>query len=122
MTWLFVQCALLGSVFINLFFAGQYNVDVFAGVSLANMFANISHVSLIVGMSGAVETLGSQLNGAENYRMVGVVLQRSILILATMSVPILAMWYYATRCDLNSVYYTKLHFALSIYTYTSCLS
>ena len=87
----------IGSVFINLFFAGQYSVEVFAGISLANMFANVSYVSLLVGMSGAVETLASNLNGAGSHRMVGVVLQRSVLILASMSLPILAMWYYATR-------------------------
>ena len=108
---LLYACA--GSVFINLFFAGQYSVQVFAGISLANMFANISYVSLLVGMSGAVETLGSQLNGAENYRMVGVVLQRSILILVCMSLPILTIWYYATRYDFVYKYllvlYTRIH-------------
>lgn len=60
---------LLGS-FINLLFAGRFiptegdrNVD-FAGISLANMFANVTCLSLLIGMSSAVETLGSQHNGA----------------------------------------------------------
>ena len=60
---------LLGS-FINLLFAGRFvpttgdRSIVFAGISLANMFANVSCLSLLIGMSSAVETLGSQHNGA----------------------------------------------------------
>lgn len=62
---------LLGS-FINLLFAGRFvpttgdRSIVFAGISLANMFANVSCLSLLIGMSSAVETLGSQHNGAGN--------------------------------------------------------
>jgi len=92
----------LGGSFISLFFAGQYkgldgssDATVFAGVSLANMFANVSCLSLLIGMSGAVETLGSQFNGSKKYKQVGIVLQRSILILSIMVVPILCMWYFA---------------------------
>lgn len=59
---------LLGS-FINLLFAGRFvptgdRSVVFAGISLANMFANVTCLSLLIGMSSAVETLGSQHNGA----------------------------------------------------------
>jgi hypothetical protein len=42
-------------------------VMVFAAVSLANMFANVSCMSVLIGMSGAVETLASQSNGAGIY-------------------------------------------------------
>ena len=87
------------------------------------MFANISCVSILAGMTGGLETLASQLNGAGGltihfpllftcflytyilfsplllaqlgkYRQVGVVLQRSILILLMMMIPILAIWHY----------------------------
>ena len=34
------------------------------GISLANIFINVTSISILVGMSSAVETLGSQHNGA----------------------------------------------------------
>jgi hypothetical protein len=56
--------------FINLLFAG-WSVHtygdrsvVFAGISLANMFVYVTRLSLLLGMSSAVETLGSKHNGA----------------------------------------------------------
>jgi hypothetical protein len=64
---------LVGS-FINLLFAGRYihtdgdrSID-FAGISLANMFVNVTCLSLLIGASSAVETLGSQHNGAGKKR------------------------------------------------------
>ncbi len=86
----------LGS-FINVLFASHYgyedtNSAVFAGVSLANLFANITFFSFIIGMSSAVETLASQNFGAKNYEEVGLTVQRSILILTAMSLPL------ATAC------------------------
>lgn len=45
-------------------------------------------------MSSAVETLGSQHNGAGNFKEVGIVLQRSILILTVITLPIIVLWIY----------------------------
>eukprot|EP01033_Poteriospumella_lacustris_P000584 gene584-400_t len=90
----------IGGTFINLIFAGQYVHEtgdksaVFAGVSLANMFANVSCLSILIGMSSAVETLGSQHNGAGNYREVGIILQRSYLILGIITLPIMVLWFF----------------------------
>lgn len=61
--------SLSGSL-INLLFAGRFvpttgdRSIVFAGVSLGNMFANVTCFSILIGMSSAIETLGSQHNGA----------------------------------------------------------
>lgn len=41
----------------------------FAGISLANMYANVTGFALLVGMSSAVETLASQQNGAKLYEV-----------------------------------------------------
>jgi MATE family multidrug resistance protein len=92
----------IGGTFINLVFAGHYVNEsgdrsaVFAGISLANMFANVSCLSVLIGMSSAVETLASQHNGAGNYREVGIVLQRSILILGVITLPIILLWFYVS--------------------------
>jgi hypothetical protein len=54
------------SNFITLYFAGHLtkqdehdSTDTFAGISMSLLFANISAISLFIGMSGAVETLGN---------------------------------------------------------------
>eukprot|EP00596_Hydrurales_sp_CCMP1899_P009553 CAMPEP_0119036386 /NCGR_PEP_ID=MMETSP1177-20130426/4087_1 /TAXON_ID=2985 /ORGANISM="Ochromonas sp, Strain CCMP1899" /LENGTH=167 /DNA_ID=CAMNT_0006996213 /DNA_START=300 /DNA_END=800 /DNA_ORIENTATION=+ len=66
--------------FTQLIFASHYTENgvnestVFAGISLANMFANVSCMSLMIGMSSAVETLASQHNGAKRYQQVGIIL------------------------------------------------
>jgi MATE family multidrug resistance protein len=60
------------------------------------MFANVSCLSILIGMSSAVETLGSQHNGAGNYREVGYVLQRSYLILGVITIPIVVLWFFTS--------------------------
>tara|TARA_A100001015_G_scaffold110318_1_gene122414 strand:- start:743 stop:2398 length:1656 start_codon:yes stop_codon:yes gene_type:complete len=74
--------------FILLAFAGHVHEDgldispgvVFAGISLTNLYCNVTFRSVIIGMTGAVETLASQNNGAKNYVEVGVTLQRSVVV------------------------------------------
>ena len=41
----------------------------FAGISLANMYANVTGFAFLVGMSSAVDTAASQLNGAQRYEV-----------------------------------------------------
>ncbi len=49
-------------------------------------------MSILIGMTTAVETLGSQYNGAGQYAEVGYVLQRSYIILWIICIPILLLW------------------------------
>lgn len=92
----------IGGTFIVLVFAGNYvhesgdKSTVLAGVSLANMFANVTWLSILIGMSTAVETLCSQQNGAGNYKEVGIVLQRSFVILGTLLLPTSILWFYVS--------------------------
>jgi MATE family multidrug resistance protein len=90
----------LGSNFIVMYFAGHITTSVedttviFAGVSLGQMFANVSWFSIISGMTSALETLGAQNNGAKNYREVGIVLQRSVVVLSCFLPAVIIVWYY----------------------------
>ena len=68
---------------------------VFAGVSLSNLYCNVTFRSLIIGMTGAVETLGSQNNGAKRYADVGYTLQRSIVVLSATSLLSVGAWWNA---------------------------
>ncbi len=90
--------------FILMIFAGHAKesnglsvATVFAGVSLSNLFCNVTFRSLIIGMTGAMDTLGSQNNGAGRYAEVGRTLQRSILVLACTSLLSIGMWLNAER-------------------------
>jgi len=47
---------------------------------------------MAVGMSTALDTLGSQYNGAQKYFEVVIVLQRSVVVLALMLVPVCVIW------------------------------
>jgi Na+-driven multidrug efflux pump len=85
--------------FISLFFASRVHSNIapgiiFAGVSLSTMFANVTCFSFHEGMTGAVETLGSQANGAGDFRKVGIVLMRCIVVLYVVTVPLLVTWVY----------------------------
>lgn len=88
--------------FTTLYFAGHIGTDVetdsfvFAGISLAVMFNNIVSLSILAGLSTAVETLGSQLNGAQKYLEVGILLYRSIFVLSISLIPILFLYFNAT--------------------------
>lgn len=86
--------------FVLFFFVGQLEVentiDVFAGVSLAQMFGNVTVLSLLWGLASAVETLASQANGAGKYREVGIIVQRSILLVGISAVPLAFIWLGAT--------------------------
>lgn len=89
----------LASSFIVLFYANHLHTTsdktvVFAGISMSNMFINVSFLSLLIGMTTSVETLCSQHNGAKNYIEVGVVLQRSICVIGVMVFPVLCIWYF----------------------------
>lgn len=41
----------------------------FAGISLANMFINVTGFAFLTGMSTAVDTVASQQNGAKRYEV-----------------------------------------------------
>jgi multidrug resistance protein, MATE family len=68
---------------------------VFAGVALSNIYCNVTYRSIIIGMTGAVETLGSQDNGAGEYRQVGLTLQRSIFVCGCISISSCIFWWYS---------------------------
>ncbi len=87
----------IAGTFIALAFASRVHGDippyvVFAGVSLANLYANVSCFSILEGVSTALETLGSQRNGAGDYREVGIVFMRCVCILMLLTLPLLGSW------------------------------
>jgi MATE family multidrug resistance protein len=83
-----VSVALLGHI-------GQTEL---AAVGLASSFCNVTGYFMIRGMAAAVDTLSTQAYGAKDYKQVGVLAQRAVLIATAMgSLPATLMWLNAER-------------------------
>ena len=61
---------------ISVMFVGRLGETPLAAAAMASTLANVSGLSLLVGLSSALSTLGSQAYGAGAYDVVGIVLQR----------------------------------------------
>jgi multidrug resistance protein, MATE family len=89
------------SMTITMLFAGilttrSQNNDIFAGISLAATFADVSFFSFLYGFLSATETLSSQRNGAKQYPEVGSTFYLSLLSLTLISIPLLLSWNYVS--------------------------
>eukprot|EP00126_Sphaerothecum_destruens_P015899 Sdes_comp9969_c0_seq1m1532 len=73
---------------VNVVFLGHLGVEALGASTLATMFINVTGLSLGLGLATAMDTLCSQAYGANNKKMLGVILQRGILILTLTSLPI----------------------------------
>ncbi|KAG2444666.1 hypothetical protein HXX76_001410 [Chlamydomonas incerta] len=79
-------------------FIGHLNDPVaLSSAVLAGSFYNITGYSLVIGLSAGMETLCGQAYGAKNYPMLGLILQRALLICWAACVPIALFWSQADR-------------------------
>lgn len=83
MLWRFQETIVL--VYIG--YCDEDKADLIAGFGAAVMIANVCFNSIVIGLNGALETLVSQAYGAKDYEMCGVLLHRSRVVLALISVP-----------------------------------
>lgn len=65
-----------------------------AGATLANSWFSVTGVAVMVGLSGALETLCGQGFGAKEYHMLGIYLQGSCIISFIFSIIISIVWFY----------------------------
>ncbi|BFG29182.1 hypothetical protein CerSpe_154570 [Prunus speciosa] len=79
---------------ISVMFAGHLGELELAGATLANSWATVTGFALMVGLSGALETLCGQGFGAKLYRMLGIYLQASSIISFLVSIIISVVWFY----------------------------
>ncbi|KAL2496370.1 MATE efflux family protein ALF5 [Forsythia ovata] len=80
---------------VSVMFAGHLGELELAGSNLANSWAAVSGFALMVGLSGALETLCGQGYGAKQYRMLGVYLQASCIITLVFSIAVSVLWWYS---------------------------
>ncbi|KAI9320209.1 mate-domain-containing protein [Dichotomocladium elegans] len=82
----------------SIFTLGHLGPTELAASALAGMFANVSAWSVAFGTATALDTLCSQAwTGARDKTLVGVHLQRALLILSLLLLPVAVVWWNATR-------------------------
>jgi uncharacterized membrane protein len=68
--------------------------DAIAGAGIGVMWQNVTAISVFVGIQFGFGALCAQSYGSKNYRRVGVLLQRTLLIQAVLCIPMAALWYW----------------------------
>ncbi|XP_062159608.1 protein DETOXIFICATION 48 [Alnus glutinosa] len=77
---------------ISMLFLGYLGELELAGGSLSIGFANITGYSVISGLAMGMEPICGQAYGAEQWKLLGLTLQRTVLLLLSTSIPISFMW------------------------------
>ncbi|KAL5151555.1 Protein DETOXIFICATION 19 [Glycine soja] len=81
-------------VLVSVIFAGHLGDLQLAGATLANSWFSVTGLAVMVGLSGALETLCGQGFGAEEYQMLGIYLQASCIISLIFSIIISIIWFF----------------------------
>ncbi|XP_030931397.1 protein DETOXIFICATION 19-like [Quercus lobata] len=79
---------------ISVMFAGHLGELELAGATLANSWAVVTGLAVMIGLSGSLETLCGQGFGAKVYRLLGIYLQASCIISFLFSIIIAIIWFY----------------------------
>ncbi|RDX94848.1 Protein DETOXIFICATION 15 [Mucuna pruriens] len=79
---------------ISLMFVGHLDELLLAAVSLANSFVNATGFSVLIGISCALDTFCGQSYGAQQYKMVGIHMQRAIVVSMLATIPMSIIWAY----------------------------
>ncbi|GFP87675.1 mate efflux family protein 9 [Phtheirospermum japonicum] len=77
---------------ISMLFLGRLGDLALAGGSLAVGFANITGYSILSGLAMGMEPICGQAFGAKKYSLLGLSLQRTVLLLLLTSLPISLLW------------------------------
>ncbi|KAJ4825173.1 Protein DETOXIFICATION 16 [Turnera subulata] len=79
---------------ISIMFVGHLGELALSSASMASSFASVTGFSVLLGMGSALETFCGQAYGAKQYHMLGVHMQRAMLTLLALSIPLAMIWYY----------------------------
>ena len=81
-----------GTPLLSLIIMARSSATFLGGSALGTMTCNVTGFSLIIGLLSGMDTLCAQAHGASNFRRVGVVAQRGLLVCLAACVPIAALW------------------------------
>ncbi|XP_060211074.1 protein DETOXIFICATION 49-like [Lycium barbarum] len=94
---IFTGLILYSRSIISMIFLGHLGELSLAGGSLAIGFANITGYSILSGLAMGMEPICGQAFGAKRFKILGLTLQRTILLLLLTSIPISFLWLYMKR-------------------------
>ncbi|KAJ6993942.1 protein DETOXIFICATION 16 [Populus alba] len=77
---------------ISVMFVGHLGELALSGASMATSFASVTGLSLLKGLASALDTYCGQSYGAKQYDMLGIHLQRAMIVLLLASVPLAVVW------------------------------
>ncbi|XP_072984964.1 protein DETOXIFICATION 16-like [Typha latifolia] len=77
---------------ISVMFVGHLGKLSLSGASMASSFAAVTGFSLLMGMGSALDTLCGQAFGAKHFYMLGIHMQRAMLVLMLVSIPLAIIW------------------------------
>ncbi|KAM6579527.1 hypothetical protein CsatA_003301 [Cannabis sativa] len=80
---------------ISVMFVGHLGELPLAGASMATSFASVTGFSLLIGMANALDTFCGQSYGAKQYHMLGIHMQRGMIVLLAVSIPLAIIWFNA---------------------------
>ncbi|KAJ8538657.1 hypothetical protein K7X08_029953 [Anisodus acutangulus] len=89
---IFTGLLLYSRSMISMLFLGRLGELSLAGGSLAIGFANITGYSILSGLAMGMEPICGQAFGAKRFKILGLSLQRTILLLLMVSIPISFLW------------------------------
>lgn len=82
---------------ISVMFVGHLGELALSGASMATSFAGVTGFSLMMGMGSALDTLCGQSYGAKQYHVLGIHMQRAMLVLTLVGIPLAVVWAYTGR-------------------------
>lgn len=77
---------------ISMLFLGHLNELALAGGALAIGFANITGYSVLSGLAMGMEPICGQAFGAKRFKLLGLTMQRTVILLLLTSIPISFLW------------------------------
>ncbi|KAI4350977.1 hypothetical protein L6164_005377 [Bauhinia variegata] len=77
---------------ISVMFVGHLGELPLSGASMATSFAAVTGFSLLLGMASALDTLCGQSYGAKQHQMLGMHMQRAMIVLLIVSIPLAVIW------------------------------
>ncbi|RYR17676.1 hypothetical protein Ahy_B03g062372 [Arachis hypogaea] len=77
---------------ISIMFVGHVSELALSGVSMATSFSSVTGIGLVMGMASALDTFCGQSYGAGQHGMLGVHVQKAMLVLIILCIPISIIW------------------------------
>ena len=91
--WVLTGLLLYLRSMISMLFLGHLGELALAGGSLAIGFANITGYSVLSGLAMGMEPICGQAFGVKRFKLLGLTMQRTVILLLFTSIPISFLWF-----------------------------